>query len=504
MVVTKHSVLSDGRTRPFAARLRRVAPLIVVVAGLALACDDDEPTTTAPNPSTTEVSNVAASPNPNNALSAIVTFSATGADSVRVVYLPDTGASGATPATAATDSGRIVVLGLRPATAYRFVVEAGGAGGTTASDTIPFTTDTLPTFLQATRFDSDAPSSGGYIITAVGDSTTAYAAAFDSAGDLRWYRAFAEGVPAGEIKQQQNGNITVFLGATHGGEPVPGRYVEVSPEGNVVRTFEAPDSAFMDNHEFWLQFTEDGTYDGAVYFTYTQRHVDLSAQGGPSDTVISGHQVVREAADGSRRVVFDAWDHYEVSDNVEAIPGSADFDHPNALAIDSDGNYLVSWRNLDAITKIDANTGEIIWTLSPPWSAIPSDFTITGDPLNGFSAQHSIRIADNGNLVLFDNGTHHSPPTSRAVEYRLDQNAGTATMTWEYRHTPPLYTEFTGSVQRFANGNTLIGWTWSQPLTATEVTPEGTIAWEGVLRSPQGLLPYRFTKIVSLYRYERP
>jgi len=33
----------------------------------------------------------------------------------------------------------------------------------------------------------------------------AYALAFDASGQIRWYRAFNEGVPAGETKQQPNG-----------------------------------------------------------------------------------------------------------------------------------------------------------------------------------------------------------------------------------------------------------------------------------------------------------
>ena len=137
-----------------------------------------------------------------------------------------------------------------------------------------------------------------------------------------------------------------------------------------------------------------------------------------------------------------------------------DFDHPNAITIDLDGNYIVSWRNLDALTKINASTGALMWTLASPLSALTSDFTIVGDPSNGFSAQHCARIIDNGNLLLFDNGTSHPTAVSRAVEYKLDESAHTATMVWQFHHAPEIYTQFTGSVQRLQNGNTFIGWTW--------------------------------------------
>ena len=482
-------------------RRRNAVAALALIVGLFAACQDDG---TAPStPPAVHVTNVALAENPNSVLSAIATFDAIGVDSGRVVYISDSGVSGTTPFTTAVVPGRIVVLGLRPATTYHLAVEVAAGDTLLTSDTLALTTDTLPSFLQGTHLDSDAPSSGGYVLTVVGDSTTAYAVAFDSTGALGWYRAFTEGVPAAETKQQSNGDITVFLGATHGGQPVAGRYVEVSPEGTIVRTITAEAPAFTDNHELWLLF-RDTTYDGAVYFTYTQRHLDLSADGGPSDTLVSGHQLVRVNADGSQHTVFDAWDHFTLADNVEPIAAEPDFDHPNAIAIAPDGNYIVSWRNFDAITKIDATTGEILWTLTAPWSVVHGDFTIQGDPLDGFSAQHSVRVIGADDLLLFDNGTHHAPPMSRAVEYQIDEGAKTATMTWEFRHVPAFYVLFTGSAQRFDSGNTLIGWPWPPTLAATEVTSDGNVVWEGTLRSPSGISPYRFTKIVSLYRYVSP
>ncbi|HET7564384.1 MAG TPA: aryl-sulfate sulfotransferase [Gemmatimonadaceae bacterium] len=479
---------------------------MLAIATIAMvACRNDATAPAVDASVSVSVSNAAIAANPNNVLSAIATFEASGADSVRVVSLAADGGRIATPFTHGAASDSIVLLGLRPATAYQMLIEASGGDTIITSDTLAFTTDPLPTFLQATSLQSSVPSSGGYILTAVGDSTVAYAVAFDSTGAVSWYHEFAEGVPAGEIKQQVNGNITVFVGATHGGEPVPGRYVELSPAGDLVRTFTAQSPAYTDDHELWLLFRDDTTYDGALFFTNTQRQLDLSAQGGPSDTLVSGHQLVRQNADGSQQVVFDAWDHFSIADEVEPIGNEPDYDHPNSISIAPDGNYVVSWRNLDAITKIDATTGAIIWTLAAPWSALHSDFTIVGDPLGGFSAQHSVRVVGTDDILVFDNGTLHTPHASRAVEYRLDDSAKTATMTFQYQRTPPFYTQFTGSVQRLANGNTLIGWTWfTSPLIATEVTSEGDVVWEGTLKAPGPALPYRFTKIASLYRYVQP
>ena len=478
---------------------------VISMAALAMllgACGDDNGTNA---PATLpRVSNLAVTSNSNNVLSAILTLEPTNVDSSRIVYWAGNEAKQYTPYVGDSSASRQVVLGLRPGTKYNFAVEALNSRAQRTSDTVTFTTDTLPTFLASSSFAGATPSSGGYVLTSMFDGTSAHVVAFDSTGRLAWYRSFPGAIPSEEVKQQANGDITAILTTSHGGEPVPGQAVAIAPDGSIRRTITPPDSSYLDGHEFWELTDAQGAYAGAVFFAYTARHFDMSSSGGSADSLVTGHQVIRQDANGTNTKVFDAWDHFALSDNVEPSPGQIDFDHPNALTFAPDGNYIVSWRNLDVITKINASTGALMWTLASPFATIPSDFTITGDPLNGFSAQHSVRSLDNGNVLIFDNGTKHSTKASRAVEYQLDPGAHTATLVYSYTHAPPFYTAFTGSVQRLANGNTFLGWTFGKPLTATEVTPSGTIVWEGILNAPTDQIPYRFTKIASLYGYVRP
>ena len=485
----------------------------LVAASLTLAlvlnaCGDDNKGVNNP-PESPAITGLTVAANDNNALSAIATLSAANADSARVVYWTGSDPKQSTPFSTSVGAqggaaGRFVVLGLLPSTEYNFAVEAVGNGNTATSDTTTFTTGALPTFLQSVSLSSPSPASFGYIFTAIWDGSTAYVTGFDSTGRIAWYRAFPGGQPAEEIKQQANGDFTAVLTTSHGGEQVPGQAVEVSPDGALVRTFTAPADSYLDGHEFWLLF-DNGSYNGALMLAYTARHLDLSAHGGPADTLVTGHQLVRQDANGDQHVVFDAWDHFQLTDNVEPTAGQLDFDHPNAISIAPDGNYAVSWRNLDIITKIDATTGALIWTLASSFAARTSDFTIAGDPLNGFSAQHSMRVLANGNILLFDNGTKHAPSVSRPVEYQLDESAHTATKVFDFHHAPPIYTPFTGSVQRFTNGNTMVGYTFGSPtLVATEVNPDGAVVYEGTLVSGGSQTPYRFTKVRSLYQYEAP
>ena len=81
----------------------------------------------------------------------------------------------------------------------------------------------------------------------------------------------------------------------------------------------------------------------------------------------------------------------------------------------------------------------------------------------------------NGNLLVYDNGTGKDDEETRAVEYKLDHAAKTATMVWEYRHNPAIYTPFVGWVERLANGDTWVAFALAGRIV--EVSPSGTVVW---------------------------
>jgi hypothetical protein len=153
---------------------------------------------------------------------------------------------------------------------------------------------------------------------------------------------------------------------------------------------------------------------------------------------------------------------------------SIDYVHANAFDVDGDGNILLSSRHMDEITKISRATGAIIWRLGGKHN----EFTFVNDTL-GFSHQHDIRWLPNGHITMLDNGNFHVPSFSRAVEYRLDEEAHTAELVWQYRNTPDIYGFATGDVQRLSNGNTLISWGTTNIIS--EIRPDGTKAMELIL-----------------------
>ena len=119
--------------------------------------------------------------------------------------------------------------------------------------------------------------------------------------------------------------------------------------------------------------------------------------------------------------------------------------------------------------------------------------------------QHDVRLLPNGHLLLYDNGYAHSPSESRAVEYALDVGSMTATMVWQYRHSPAIFTPVVGSVQRYADGATLVGF-GGGGMRVVEVAPDGTVLWEGepVFNGQPIAIFYRVRKTLSLYGLQRP
>jgi len=488
---------------------RRAVAAALLTAVAAGCSDNGNDITTPPPPSadSVHITSVAASPNATNVLAANVAVAAEHADSARLVFAEPGAPPDSTLGVSVTSGeASIPVLGLRTGVSYRGVVEVFGPTGRAQSDSVSFAGGALPEALQHVTFTTAGTGTSGFTLAAVAlGGTSVFAIAFDSAGAIRWYRSFdfPTAQATGDLKQQTNGNFTLFLGTTTGSEAAPGHYVEFAPAGDSLRTIMAPEPLFTDNHE--LTITGSGTEERMHLFGYDRRVTDLSPLGAPAAAEIAGHTLLRLRPDGSSEFAWSAWDHFGVAEWIEPPPPDPtsttqpDFDHPNAVSLDQDGNYIVSWRNLGAVTKIDAQSGETLWRLG----GANNEFTFVNDPLDGFSAQHYARILPDGHLLLYDNGTRHQPSETRVVEYALDVPARTATLVWEFHHSPPIYTAYVGSVQRLASGNTAIG--YGLVGHATEVGPDGSVVWEADLQVDGApILVYRLTRIGSLYRFQDP
>lgn len=245
-----------------------------------------------------------------------------------------------------------------------------------------------------------------------------------------------------------------------------------------------------DLHDFEL--LDNGN---ALLLSYRKREVDLTDVGGVADALVWDTVIAERTPAGETVWLWDGAEHMDFEDVPEQVaeqrfgarpPTVIDYAHPNSLEVFDDGDVLVSIRHYDCLYRIDRPTGDIVWTFGGP-NCTDNEFTISGDPLDGFSHQHDATILDNGNIMVFDNGNLREDPTSRVLEYNLDEDARTAELVWSY--DDGRYTAIMGSGERLANGNTLISWGELSDPAISEVTAQGDVVFE--VSTPPGQLVYR-------------
>ena len=357
----------------------------------------------------------------------------------------------------------------------------------TVGDTLP------PDFPEITINTINNPSPGNIFVANVRFGTTNTDGFFlmivDNNGTVVKYKRM-EPIAGFDFKVQQNGLLTYsevfqfFQGYSFG------QFKIMDTSLTVLDSVQAGNGYQAGLHEFLIM--PNGHY---LFLIYDPQPFDMSEVipgGDPNAIVIGG--IIQEL-DSDKNVVFQwrSWDYIPVTDTYDDLLASQiDYMHLNAIELDDDGNLLFIGRHLSEVTKISRQTGDIIWRLGGK----QNEFTFIDEHSENaphyFAEPHDIRRIDNGNITLFDNGDFHTPPYSRAVEYELDENSKTATLVWEYQKDPDVYAFAMGSVQRLANGNTLIGWgtvsAFGGPVL-TEVHPDGTVAFE--MSFPPELASYR-------------
>ncbi len=256
--------------------------------------------------------------------------------------------------------------------------------------------------------------------------------------------------------------------------PEINKYLVMDSRFNITDTLLMGNGYHIDQHDLLMR--ENGNHFLMAYDPQIVGMDTVVPGGNPAATVVG---FIIQELDADHNVIFQwrSWDHFEITDSnyKDFTADKIDYVHGNAFEIDNDGNLLMSCRDMEEITKIDLNTGEIIWRLGLHSQNNMFNF---GNDTIGFSWQHDIRRLENGNITVYDNGVHHSTQFSQAVEYQIDEVNFTAELVWNYIHDPVVYGRATGANRRLANNNTFICWGLTWPINYSEVTHDGSLAWE--------------------------
>jgi hypothetical protein len=311
---------------------------------------------------------------------------------------------------------------------------------------------------------NDNPDSGYIFIDNRTSGSNSYNVIFDNSGNPIWY--WQTNDERRDMKVQPNGMLTML-------QRSPMSFIGLDKHYRQVKTYTAVNGASTDEHELFVR--EDGYY---YLIGLKFENVDMRqyVSGGSSSASVGQTMIQGFTPENDLIFQWRAWDHFDVRDVEYENNKSSSFrfSHMNAIYFDTDGQILLSSRLLSEVTKINKDTGEIIWRLG----GNHSDFKFVNDELNGFRNQHAISATGPRRYLLFDNGDLHSPPVSRAVEYEIDPNKMTATLIWEFREKPDRFSHYMGNTQRLPNGNTLINWAVGSSPKLTEVRPNGTKAFE--------------------------
>jgi hypothetical protein len=316
----------------------------------------------------------------------------------------------------------------------------------------------------------------------------------DNSGRVIWFSPVTNGQVAADFRVQSYRGKPVLTWAQQSnfGKLAEGESVNtiLDDEYHVVATVRAGNGLNADAHEFLL--TPQGTALVTIYDLVT---ADLTSVGGSKDAQV-WEGSIQEIDVATGKVIFEWRSLGKVGfdESYWPLPDSStaawDYIHINGVALDDDGNLLLSARHTSTVYKIDRHTGEVIWRLGGK----KSDFRFGADA--HFSFQHNAVAAGHDTIRIFDNAVNPKPvlPWSRVIWLKLDPEAKSATLIRSIAHPDHLSALSQGSAQALDNGDTFVG--WGQTAHISEFDADGRMIFDAVL--PKGYDTYR------AYRFRWP
>ena len=460
--------------------LRRRAFSASLLAGIAgvTACDSPlaSPACTQP-----EITSSSITSRPNNVLSAMITIRARSADSVGVRFgITGHSIDGVTPVVlGSTDSVLVPLLGLQEVTTYDVQAVASNKCGTITGPALTFTTDALPPDLPRYVAAGVDPSPG-YVAFAAGS----FGIVIDNTGRIVWYHRFPNG-PGLNFQPQPNGRYTARPNTTSAGEI--GKWIEIDPLGNVTRTLGCAGGLQARLHDFIAE--GNGSYWLMCDRVQT---MDLSSTGGPSQAAVMGTGVQHISATGEVLFDWSPFDHLEVDlraiEPADQAVTPINWTHGNAIDLDTDGNLLISFRNLSQIIKIDIHTGAVVWRMG----GAANQFTFQGVTVPAFARQHGLRSTGVGSIQLLDN--LGDPRGSRAERYQYDEAAHTVRLISSIASSSGAIALTGGTTQSLPGGRVLVS--FGNGGSVEESDAAGNIVWK--IQGNPGYV-FRAERIRSLY-----
>ena len=330
------------------------------------------------------------------------------------------------------------------------------------------TVQLLPDSFPTVQFTGHSTSAGDYYGDLMNDDGDSYIFKMDNDGQLLYYyRGFynKSGSVMNFQKHELDGVVTysffepsadisdhlLYMGVQYGHINLLDDQYQLIQQIELLPSEHLPAGGMCENHEFLMlgenHYLLTGSVDQNLWVSSEQRYVRVKAA--LIQEILNGEVIFEWCSSDHPALLRQSVENNDYT-NTNDTYYAADYAHINSLCVDpNDGNLIASFRNLDAVLKIDRQSGEIIWTLG----GLGDDFGLEEEQL--FSRQHYAKLTDEGTLLLFDNG--NAQEQTRILEFQLNEK-NQSVITWKEMMVDGKYSFATGSVMKTEANTYVIGW----------------------------------------------
>lgn len=352
----------------------------------------------------------------------------------------------------------ITLMNVKPATRYAYRIMH--SNGNTSKE-FYFQTDSLPDNLLAINKNKiDTTLFDGYILLQRFFKQGANVL-IDREGDIVWYHLYDTAVRRAFSWTANNTILAIYDSA---------RIVETDLLGNRLLDLDLEKLGlpYKVHHEVFYDPAGD-----IVTITHDSARYDLRKFGGTNNQYLTADGILVLSKKGEVRWT---WNLLE-AENPTRFSGKIDlkgnWGHANSIALDSQGNYLISLRDFNQVWKVDKKSGAVLWKMGEQ-----GDMRISAKE-DQFIRQHSAHFNPRGELMLFDNGDFKIRPSSRVMSYKINEGNHTAEAVIRVTLPRALSSYRMCSAGYLAPGKYLVC-TTRKNATITIVNDNGDVLWNVV------------------------
>lgn len=333
---------------------------------------------------------------------------------------------------------RLVMTNLLPKHQYEYKVITEDGGCRVESKVYSFATQDFPVWIQD-FFKVTAPDQkilpevfkkGFMLIYRREEPGIVFL--INAKGEIKWYHQ-VNGTGFKTSHFTRNKTILSILGNEEYPTSYGNEILEISMNGDTLLHLKKGERDFKQtiHHEILLN-----RKDQVVSLCVEQKVFDLSKYGGGRQDTVKSDGIIVMDRKGRKIWSWSVFDELDPLKDKNIVKDRKDWMHANSLNYDKDGNYLISFYNNGQIWKIDAVSGKVIWKFGKD-----GDFKMPAG--STFDQGHAVHMNDEGNLMLFDNGT--TKKMSRTLIFKLDEKRKNAELVTETKLPPEIYNDRMGS-----------------------------------------------------------